>query len=222
MTANPCHRNSGIEHFGNPAKVFRTVEIRDLPLFRPSHQNHSVTRAMKSIHLFAVLAISISISPALADKADDAYRKGMSAIAAGDVSAARSAFQEALKLRPNHAYARFQLGQLDQDNGQITARKRASELASVRLPNVEFKDVPLSDALIALNQLVEDASAQQFGKDKSLTPNFNIQDPTGRLSQKEVTIQLKNVPAKAALDYLLQQAGAKVRYDEFATVITPN
>ena len=176
--------------------------------------------AMKSIHLFAALAISIS--PALADKADEAYRKGMSAIAAGDVSAARSAFQQALKLRPNHAYARFQLGQLDQDNGQIAARKRASELASVRLPNVEFKDVPLSDALIALTQLVEDASAQQFGKDKSLTPNFNIQDPSGKLSQKEVTIQLKNVPAKAALDYLLQQAGAKVRYDEFATVITPN
>ncbi|MCU0796478.1 MAG: hypothetical protein MUF31_11135 [Akkermansiaceae bacterium] len=175
---------------------------------------------MKTTHLLAILALTIT--PALADKADDAYRKGMRAIAAGDVTAARSAFNEALKLRPNHPYARYQLSQLDQDTGQITARKKASELAAVRLPNVDLKDVPLSDAIIALNQMVEEASAKQYGKDKALTPNFNIQDPKGELGKKEVTLQLKNVPAKTALDYILQQAGARVRFDEFATVIVPN
>ena len=167
-------------------------------------------------------ALLITATPALADKAEDAYRRGLQAVADGDASTARAAFHEALRLRPNHAYARYQLSRLAQDNGQLAAQKRARDLAAVRLDQVDFKDVPLSDALIALNQLVEEASAKARGKDKAITPNFNIQDPTGKLGQKEVTLQLKNVPAKAALDYLLEQAGARARFDEFATVVMPN
>ena len=64
--------------------------------------------------------------------------------------------------------------------------------------------------------LVEKAS-----EDK-VTPNFILQDPQGALSDVKITLVLKNTPAKAALKYILDMAGAKARHDEHAIVIMPN
>jgi hypothetical protein len=37
----------------------------------------------------------------------------------------------------------------------------------------------------------------------------------------KITLVLKNTPAKAVLQYILDQARAKARHDEHAIVITP-
>jgi hypothetical protein len=57
--------------------------------------------------------------------------------------------------------------------------------------------------------------------EKKYAPNFMVQDPTGKLDSQTLTLKLKGVPAKAVLDMVLSQVGAKARYDEHAVVITP-
>ena len=54
-----------------------------------------------------------------------------------------------------------------------------------------------------------------------MTPNFVIEDPKAVLASQKISLNLKNMPAKAVLKYLTDQTGGKVRYDEHAVVISP-
>lgn len=175
---------------------------------------------MKTTILATVLAFTCL--PAFGDDAAVNYQKGLDAIKRNDVDAAQQAFKETLRINPNHPYARYQIGRLQQEAPMLRAKKREAELASVRLPEVNFDEAPFADALSALNAMIEAESEKTLGKDKALVPNLNVQDSTGQLGQKEVTLQLKNVPAHTVLKYMLEQVGARVRYDEHATVVTPN
>lgn len=166
-------------------------------------------------------ALVLSLTPAFADKADDFYRQGMAAAQQGDAVKARALLNEALRLRPDHPYARFQLGRLKGADSSLAAKQRAAKLAAVTV-SVNFQEAELSDALEALSMMVEKQTAEKHGEDKAFTPNFMIQDASGQLAQASVTLQLKGVPANKVMDFMLQQAGGNVRYDEHAIIIRPN
>lgn len=171
------------------------------------------------IRILAPLLL-LSALPAVGEPVDDLYRKGMLAAQEGDAETARSAFSEVLKLQPDHPYARYQLGQLEQSKDQLTATRRKKEIAAVTLPELDFHDAPFSDAIEVLGRMIEEESgADDTGK--GLAPNFVVQDPTGALGKRPVSLQLKRIPASVALDYLLDQAGATARFEEHATVIRP-
>jgi hypothetical protein len=82
------------------------------------------------------------------------------------------------------------------------------------VPKVQFNSASLEDSLAALGTLVTKASKDE------VSPNFILDDPNKTLASKTVTISLNNIPAKAALEYILTQAGAKARFDEHAIVVS--
>lgn len=166
-------------------------------------------------------ALVLSLSPAFADKADDFYHQGMAAAKQGDAVKARALLNEALRLRPDHPYARFQLGRLQGADSTMAAKQRAAKLAAVTV-SVNFQEAELSDALAALGMMVEKKTAEKDGEDNAFTPNFMIQDSTGQLGKSQVTLQLKGVPANKVMDFMLQEAGGNARYDEHAIIIRPN
>ena len=154
-------------------------------------------------------------APAPAQQADALYRQGLAAEKAGDAAAAQKAYSEALKANPNHANARFSLGQLKLNSGSIAAKGREAKFGTVVIPQFRLDAATLQEALDALGVLIEKQS-----KD-AVTPNFVIQDPQKQLAAAKITLSLKSMPAKAVLQYLMDQTGAKARYDEHAVVITP-
>ena len=52
-----------------------------------------------------------------------------------------------------------------------------------------------------------------------VTPNFVIEDPKKLLASQKISLNLKNTPSRGVLKYLMDQTGAKARYDEHAVVI---
>jgi hypothetical protein len=56
---------------------------------------------------------------------------------------------------------------------------------------------------------------------EEIAPNFIIQDPKNAIPDSKITLALKNTPARGILKYVLDQVGAKARYDEHAIVILP-
>ena len=179
---------------------------------------------LMNIRLFVLSAawFSLMIAPVYGQSANDYYRQGVAAMERGEVQAARSAFTKALRVQPDHAYARYQLGQLEGQTENLKAKRRENELAAVRLEKVNFSEVELSEALRALGVMVGDATAGDGEEDdEGRIVNFMIQDSSGKLGDREVSLRMKNVPAKVALDYLLQQVNATARYDEHAIVIRP-
>ena len=152
-----------------------------------------------------------------AQQAEAAYAKGLAAERAGDPVTAKAAYSQALQLNPQHANARYKLGEIKRNSGAIAAKGREAKFAQVTIPQIQLEGAPLSEALDALRLAIEKAAPDKA----DAAPNFIIEDPDQRLANAKVSIQLKGVPAKGVLEYILTQSGAKARYDEHAVVILP-
>lgn len=156
---------------------------------------------------------ALACLPLRADTATDTYKQGMAAMEEGNVEAARIAFTEVLRLQPNHPHARYQLNELNQNQDSIAARARQKELAKYTLDQIDFHNVEASEAILALGLMVEKKSEGKF------SPNFTIQDPGKVLEERKVTLQVKGVPATAALKMIAEQSGALVIFEKHAIVV---
>ncbi|WP_193212736.1 STN domain-containing protein [Luteolibacter marinus] len=163
-----------------------------------------------------ILALAmIGLLPASADEAAEIYKQGLIAVKEGNVTAADRAFREVLRLQPGNANARYQLAELKANQGSIAARARSNKLGEYVIEQIDFDDSEFSEAIAALGVMVEEKSKGEFA------PNFMIQDPSKKLADVTVSLQVKNVPAKAILEMILKQGGAVAKYEEHAIVIRP-
>ncbi len=119
------------------------------------------------------------------------------------------------RLQTNNANARYQLGELRRNQDSIAARARSRQLEQYQIDQIDFSKTEVSEAIIALGMLIEKKSEGKF------SPNFMIQDPSNKLADREVTLQVKNLPARAALNMILAQAGASARFEKHAIIIVP-
>lgn len=169
---------------------------------------------MKRLTVITLLA-ALACLPLRADTVADTYKQGVAAMQEGNVEGARIAFNEVLRQQPNNANARYQLNELNTHQDSIAARAREKELAKYTIDKVEFSDLEASEAIAALNMMVEKKSEGKF------SPNFTIKDPDKLLEKRTVTLNLKGVPANGVLKMILEQANAMARYDKYAIAIEP-
>jgi hypothetical protein len=170
---------------------------------------------MIKILLFAIVGLSISQANAQspAQQAEALNLKAKAAENAGDPTAARDFYASALKLDPKNATAIYSLGQLKIHSGSIAAKGREAKLGAVIIPNFQLDQATFKEALDALGKSIEKESQG------TLTPNFVIQDPQNRLADQKLSVNLKNIPAKGVMQFLLEQTSTKARYDEHAVVV---
>jgi tetratricopeptide (TPR) repeat protein len=174
-----------------------------------------VSNTMKILIVLAALAISApaTLAETAAQKAEQFYLKGIAAEKAGDPAAAIAAYQAALKLHPGHANARFRAGQVKIQASTIKSSATEAKIGGVMIPAYQIEEATVAEAISALGLAIEKASENE------VAPNFVIQDTQGKLTDARITMQLKNVPAKAILDYIHSQANTRARFDEHAVVI---
>ncbi|MBC7979870.1 MAG: tetratricopeptide repeat protein [Armatimonadetes bacterium] len=166
--------------------------------------------------LISLIVIALTCHSALAQSSKEAegyYLTGMAAEKAGDPAAALEAYNLVLKLNPNHANAQYRLGQVRINAKTIRASATETKIGDVMIPVYQLEDATLAEAIAALSIAMEKVTA---GK---IAPNFVIEDPKNKLTDSRVSMQLKNVPVKAVLNYILTQTNARARYDEHAVVI---
>jgi tetratricopeptide (TPR) repeat protein len=149
-----------------------------------------------------------------AQQAEAFYRQGQAAEKAGDPATARTAYTAALQANPKHANARYSLGELKITSATLAARGREAKFGAVVVPEFKLDGASLQESLDALRIIVEKSSKEQ------VTPNFVIQDTKSQLAAAKISLNLKAMPAKAVLQYLMDSASAKSRFDEHAIVIT--
>lgn len=161
----------------------------------------------------ALMANAQNLTPA--QKAEQFYNQGLAAEKAGDPAAARLAYNQALQANPRHANAQYRLGELKNGASSIAAKGRQAKFGQVIIPQYAIEAVTVSEALETLRIAMEKASPEG-----TAPPNFVLKDPDNRLEKVRITFVLKGVPAKAILDYILSQSGAKATYDEYAVIIS--
>ena len=200
---------------GNPRGLFVICRIAGDVLAVQVMKTPILPRILVPLAIAAASMTQLSAQTA-AQRAEALYRQGQAAEQAGDPAAARKAYTEALQVNPNHANARYSLGQLKLTSATIAAKGREAKFGAVMVPEFKLDQATLKESLDALQIIVEKQSNEE------VTPNFIVQDPKNALADAKITLVLKNTPAKGVLQYLLEQAGAKARYDEHAIVILPN
>jgi tetratricopeptide (TPR) repeat protein len=163
----------------------------------------------------ALALVSQVLAQSPGQQAEALYQKGLAAEKAGDPAAARSFYTEALKRDPKNPNATYSLGQLKLNSPAIAAKGREAKFGAVMIPVFQLDQATLQEALAGLSVIVEKESKGE------VTPNFVIEDPKAVLASQKISLNLKNMPAKAVLKYLTDQTGGKVRYDEHAVVISP-
>jgi hypothetical protein len=170
-------------------------------------------------HVFTIVTSLGILGSALAqEKAGtpgSVYQKGVAAEKAGDAAAAQALYTAALKADPNSADARYSLAQLKIHYAAVAARGREAKFGAVMIPAFQMDSAKLAESLDALAKMVE------TGSKGGVATNFVVQDPKKLLSDKTISLNLKNTPAQAVLKYVLEQAGGKARFDEHAIVVSP-
>ncbi len=150
------------------------------------------------------------------NKAEDAeswYKKGLAAEKVGDPATAIAAYKAALELNSKHANARFRLGEVKNNAAGLKANAMETKIGSIKIPTYQIENITVKEALELLALAIEKQS------NKEITPNFVIEDPSKKLTDVKVTLNLKNVPVSGILGYIHAQSNTKVRYDEHAVVI---
>lgn len=194
---------------------FSRVELGDVSCqFRTISKTH-VMKLPKILFFLCAGTMMAGANPTPAQQAEVLYRKGIAAENAGDPAAAEKAYKQALEVNPHHANARYRQGQLKMNAGAIAARGREAKIGAVTIPTIQLDGATLQEALDYIQLVIERESKGE------VTPNFIVQDPAGKLKDRSISLQLKGLPAKAVLKYVLTQTGAKARYDEHAVVIVP-
>ena len=172
----------------------------------------------------AVLAVCVAVtasagaqdaSESRVDAARMLYRQGLLALNEGNADLARQSFTEALRLNPQHVNARIQLDRLRDRSGEMAALRREHALKRYVIPQVDYDEVTLPEALEALSTVIEKQSEGKF------SPNFVIRDPSGAFEDRPLSLQLRGVPAHIVLKHLVELADAGVRYSAHVIAITP-
>ncbi len=152
------------------------------------------------------------------EKIQQAYNKGI-ALKAFDPDQAALHFKEVLQLQPRHSKAQYELNYIRTHRDKILKEKQSRQVAAsfkkMRFAVVDFSQEPLVDVIDTLYAYMD----RDYGVDHGV--NLILKDPQGKIRQKLVTLRLKNIPAPALLDYIVQQAGASYKYGQYAIEIFP-
>ena len=176
-------------------------------------EKNSVAMSKIIQFVIACTVVSQAFAQTPAVSAESLYQKGLAAEKSGDPAAAGAFYTNALKTDPNHANARYSIGQLRIHAPAIAAKGREEKFGAVMIPLFQVEQATIQEATALLSAMIEKGSKGE------VTPNFVIEDPKKLFTDQKITLNLKNMPAKAVLKYLTDQTGTKARYDEHAVVI---
>ena len=167
--------------------------------------------------LIALIVIACGSHPALAEtaaeKAEAYYQQGLAAEKAGDPAAAIAAHKAALQQNPNHAHARFKLGDVKIKSVEIKADAIEAKIGGIMIHAYQIEEATIQEALQVLAIAIERQTKDE------IAPNFVIEDPSKKLADIKITLNMKNIPASAILKYIQAQTNTKIRYDEHAVVV---
>lgn len=169
-------------------------------------------------------APKVMVTPEFQDtvkRADNAALRGSQLMADGDYKNAGEKYAEALRILPKdemtvprrNAYEK-QLARAQEQMKPIFA----DSLKTITIPKINFRDVPLDDALGQILVLIHKHA------DRGLFPDFN---PRISLTDAEVigtpkiTLRLSNVPVSEALRYVTSLAQCQYRIEDEVIVVEP-
>lgn len=144
-------------------------------------------------------------------------QEGQTAYQKGDYEAAKSAFEMVYSMDSRNITAINFLRLIKSSKGAVNPKALPIErqVASVIIPQIQFRDATLGSAVDYLKKAVDRESG---GK---VAVNFVVQLPQEQINTQKVTLALNHVPFTEAVRYLASVASLDVEYQKYAIVLKP-
>jgi len=166
---------------------------------------------------FAATATVRAADAATAPEIQQLLKEGQESYQKGDIEGAKSAFEMVYSLDSRNITAINYLTRIRAMKG--TAPKGGvpieRQVASVMIPQIQFRDATLGSAVDYLKKAVVRESG---GK---VAVNFVVQLPAEQVATQTVTLSLSKVPFTEAVKYLASVANLDVEYQKYAIVLKP-
>jgi hypothetical protein len=155
--------------------------------------------------------------PAPSPEIQQLLKEGQDAFTKGDIEGAKSAFEMVYSLDSRNITAINFLTRIRAMKGAAPKGGVPIErqVASVMIPQIQFRDATLGSALDYLKKAV---SRESGGK---VAVNFVVQLPSEQIATQTVTLSLSKVPFTEAVKYLASVANLDVEYQKYAIVLKP-
>ncbi|TCO93301.1 hypothetical protein EV701_1043 [Chthoniobacter flavus] len=144
-------------------------------------------------------------------------KEGQEAYQKGDIEGAKSAFEMVYTLDSRNITAINYLTRIRAMKGAAPKGGVPIErqVASVMIPQIQFRDATLGSALDYLKKAV----ARESGN--KVAVNFVVKLPAEQVATQTVTLSLSKVPFTEAVKYLASVANLDVEYQKYAIVLKP-
>lgn len=143
-------------------------------------------------------------------------QEGQTAYQKGDLAAAKSAFEMVYSMDSRNITA-INFLKLIKTRGNVNPKTLPIErqVASIVIPQIQFRDATLGSAVDYLKKAVD---KQSGGK---VAVNFVVKLPPEQITTQTVTLSLNQVPFTEAVKYLASVANLDVEYQQYAIVLKP-
>ena len=175
---------------------------------------------MKPLQIVASTLVLAFVTAVYADETSTQIQQllteGQTAYMKGDIETARAAFEMVYNMDSRNTTAIKFLVKIKADKGALPKTVPIDrQLASIVIPQIQFREATLGSALDYLRNAVKRQS-----NDK-LAVNFVVQLPPEQLNTQTVTLNLTNVPFTEAVKYLCAVANLNYEYDKYAIKLKP-
>ena len=153
--------------------------------------------------------------------ADEAALRGSQLMADRDYNGGIEKYEEALSLLPEHEMTvpRREAYEKQLDRAKALAKPTfADSLKSIIIPEINFRDVPLEDALGQFLVLIHEHADRGLFPD--FKPRISLMDAE-EIQNPRITLRLGNVPASEALRYITSLAQCKYRIEGEVIIVDP-
>ncbi|MDB6175773.1 MAG: hypothetical protein JWL59_5084 [Chthoniobacteraceae bacterium] len=166
--------------------------------------------------LLSALSVALLAMTALGESTATLLTEAQTAYLRGDLETAKRNFELVNQIDSHNTTAinYLRMIKVQQAKGNA-ASKVEKELATVVLPQVQFREATLGSALDALKRQIAKASE---GK---VNVSFVLQLPEETVKTAPVTLNLSNVPAKEVLRYMGELVNVTFAYEAYAIVVRP-
>lgn len=163
--------------------------------------------------ILGLAGVSAVAPLAAQQQAIDPYREATKALERGDLLTAEEMTNRVLKVSPNHIPAKDLLTRIQMAKVAAVRGATKTKLAAVTIDRIQFDGTPFKDAVATLRTKLRQRQADT---------NLLIMDPAGKIRDTEVAgIDVSNVPATAAINFIAEAVGARVEYRADSVVFSP-
>ena len=171
---------------------------------------------MKKTLLFLLMAASLAFGQQTKEqKINQAYKIGIEALNSGDLAKAEKYLSAVVKASPTHGNAKLGLIKVKESRSTKKNTKSKDQFADITIKKIDLVDMPFKEAVEAFGIIVDNNNGDVG------PPNISIIDRQNKFANKNITINLENIPAKGVFDYILDTAGATANYGEYIIDIRP-